>query len=233
MSTTRYADAAAAGDQVALARHVTDGLRLVMFLCVPAMVGLIVDAEAVIRLIYQHGRFAPRDTTATATALDLYVIGLPAYAAVKVMVPVCYATDRTRLAVIAAVVAVAGNLAANAALHLRFGYRALALGTALAAIVNAGILYAAIHRAIVRLPGRELADHLARVTVAALGMGACAWATERGLDRALGHDGLAVRAVDALAPVVVGAGAYAILAAALGIAEVRPLIDRLRRRRAG
>ncbi|MBK9030154.1 MAG: murein biosynthesis integral membrane protein MurJ [Myxococcales bacterium] len=230
VSTTRYVDAAARRDDAALARHVTDGLRLVAFLCVPAMVGLIVDAEAVIRLIYQHGRFAPRDTAATSIALDLYVLGLPADAAVKVMAPVCYAVDRTRLAVIASVVAVAGNLIANATLHLRYGYRALALGTAIAAIVNAGILYAGIHRAIVRLPGRELAAHLARVSAAALGMGACAWVTERGLDRAIGHHGLGARALDALAPVVVGAAVYALLAAWLGIAEVRPLIDRLRRR---
>ncbi|MEZ4401645.1 MAG: murein biosynthesis integral membrane protein MurJ [Kofleriaceae bacterium] len=231
VSTTRFADAAARADRTALARHATDGLRLVAFLCIPAMVGLVVDAEAAIRLIYQHGRFAPRDTDATATALTLYVLGLPAYAAVKVMAPLCYATDRTRLAVVAALVAIAGNLAANAALHLRYGYRGLALSTALAAVVNAALLYGAISRWVVRLPHRELAGHLVRVVIAAAVMGAAALATGRLLDGAVGHDHLGPRALDALGPAVVGAAVYAAAAWALGIAEIRPLTDRLRRRR--
>ena len=231
VSTTRYVDAVTRHDDAALARHVTDGLRLVAFLCVPAMVGLLVDADAVIRLIYQHGRFAPRDTAATALALELYVIGLPAYAAVKVMAPVCYAADRTRLVVIASLTAVAGNLAINASLHLRYGFRALAVGTAVAAIANAAILYLGIHRAIVRLPHRELAGHLLRVGLAAAIMGGAAWGTKLGLDDVAGHAGLGARALVALGPVVVGALVYAIATTALGIAETRPLLDRLRRRR--
>lgn len=231
VSTTRYADAATRHDDAALARHVTDGLRLVAFLCVPAAVGLVVDAEAVVRLIYQHGRFAPRDTAATALALDLYVVGLPAYAAVKVMAPACYAVDRTRLAVIASVTAVAVNLIVNATLHLRYGYRALALGTAGAAIVNAAILYVGIHRGVVRLPHRELARHLAKVTIAAGVMGAAAWAVRRGLDGLVGHDHLGARAVVALGPVVVGAAVYGAATVALRVDEARPVLDRLRRRR--
>src|SRR5205085_781110 len=83
VSTTRYADAAADEDRPAMGTHLVEGLRMVMFLCVPATVGLIVLGEPIIRLIYQHGRFMLRDTGATTSALHYYVIGLVAYAAVK------------------------------------------------------------------------------------------------------------------------------------------------------
>lgn len=230
VSVTRYADAATSGDRAALARHATDGLRLVAFLCVPAAVGLAVDADAVIRLVYQHGRFAERDTTATADVLVLYALGLPAYAAVKVLTPACYAVERTRLAVIAAVLAIAVNLAISVAFHDAYGFRALAVGTSLGAIANAVVLAFGVHRGVTALPVRELVTHLARVALAAAVMGAAAWATGRGLDGALGHEGLGARAVDALVPAVVGAVVYATMAVVLGIAEARPLVAKLRRR---
>jgi putative peptidoglycan lipid II flippase len=230
VSTTRYADAAARGDRAALGRHLVEGLRLLLFLCIPAAVGLVVLDNAIIRLIYQHGRFHPRDTAETAAALECYAIGLPAYAAIKVLAPAFYAVGRTRVAVIASVIAVAGNLVANALLHERFGYQALALGTALAAVVNATLLYAAFHQAIAALPHRELAGHVARVGAAAVVMGAAAWGALRGLDRLVGHDQLGARAITALGPVVVGALLDAAAAAVLGIAELEPLTRRLRRR---
>ncbi len=231
VSTTRYADAAAVNDRAALGRHLIEGLRLVMFLCIPAMVGLVALDGEIIRLIYQHGRFHPRDTAETATALECYAIGMPAYAAVKVLAPAFYAVGRTRLAVIASVTAVAGNLIANALLHDRFGYQALALGTALAAVTNSAILYLAFHRSISALPHRELADHIARVVAAALVMGAAAWGAARGLDRLFGHDGLGVRIVTVVGPVAVGALVYVGAAAVLGIAELSPLTARARRLR--
>jgi putative peptidoglycan lipid II flippase len=231
VSTTRYAAAAADDNRADLARHIVDGLRLVLFLCVPATVGLLVDAEAVIRLIYQHGRFAPRDTDATALALRLYVVGLPAYAAVKVLAPAFYAVDRTRIAVAAAIIAVTANLVANATLHLRYGFRGLALATAAAAVINALILYVGASRRVVRLPHRELAAHIIRVATAAAIMGGAAWAAGRGLDSHFGHDRLLARAITALGPVAVGAVVYALAAAGLGIAELQPLLDRIGHRR--
>jgi len=233
VSTTRYADAAAHADRAALGRHLVEGLRLVMFLCIPATVGMVVLDGPIIRLIYQHGRFHPRDTAETAAALECYAIGLPAYAAVKVLAPAFYAVGRTRIAVIASVTAVAGNLIANALLHDRYGYQALALGTALAAVLNAVMLYVAFARSIARLPHRELAGHVARVGGATAAMGAAAYGAWRGLDRLAGHDHLGARALTVIVPVVVGGLAYVGGAALLRIAELAPLtakLQRLRRR---
>ena len=86
-----------------LSRHLVEGLRLVAFLCVPATVGLLVLGEPIIRLIYERGLLHYWDTDATTAALDLYVVGLVAYAAVKVLAPAFYAVRLTRIAVVASI----------------------------------------------------------------------------------------------------------------------------------
>ncbi len=230
VSTTRYADAAAEGDRPAMSRHLVEGLRLVAFLTVPATVGLVLLDTEIIRLIYERGRFTGRDTGMTAAALDFFVIGLVAYAAVKVIAPAFYAVQRTRIAVTASVVAVAGNLIANILLHPHYGYRVLALGTALAALLNFTILYVMFHRAIAPIAHRALVVHLAKILVAAGVMAAAVWGCARGLDELFGHASLLARLADALIPVGVGGAVYALACHALHVDELRAISDKLLRR---
>lgn len=230
VSTTRYADAASDGDRAQVGRHLVEGLRLVAFLTVPATVGLLLLDREIIRLVYERGAFTGWDTIATAAALDYFAIGLVAYAAVKVIAPAFYAMNLTRFAVIASVIAVAGNVTSNALLHPIYGYRVLALGTALAAILNFSILYGAFHRRIARLPHGELLAYLARIGVAAAVMGVAVWATATGAERAFGHATLAPRLIAALGPVVVGAVVYGAVCSLLRVPELGHFVGRLSRR---
>src|SRR5688572_14779495 len=60
---------AAAEDIAAIRRGVSSGVRLMLMLNVPAMIGLIVLAEPIVALLYERGRFTDVDTRATAAAL--------------------------------------------------------------------------------------------------------------------------------------------------------------------
>ena len=51
---------------------IADGLSLMLMLNVPATVGLIVLAVPIVRVIFERGAFTPRDTLATAAALQFY-----------------------------------------------------------------------------------------------------------------------------------------------------------------
>lgn len=230
VSTTRFADAAAIEDRPALGRHLVEGLRLVAFLCVPATVGLVVLGEPIIRLIYERGKFEWWDTEATTAALDLYAVGLVAYAAVKVLAPAFYAVRLTRIAVYASVSAVAANVGLNVWLHPIYGYEVLALGTALSALVNCAILYVAFHRRITPIPHLALLVYLLRVGLAAAVMGAATWGAAELLDGQLGHRSFVARCVDALVPVAVGAGVYVLACAVLKIEELEQFAGKLRRR---
>ena len=230
VSMTRYADAAADDDRAAIGRHLVAGMRMMLFLCVPATVGMVVLAEPIIRLVYQHGRFVASDTAATTAALQLYAIGLVAYAAVKVIVPAFYAVNRVWIPVAASATAVAGNVIANSLLHPHYGFRVLAAGTAIAAVLNCGVLYVLFTRRITRLPHAPLLVYLIRVTIAASLMGGAVWLVHRWLDHSVGHVGTARRLVETLVPAAVGAGVYAAACAALRIEELRPLVQRVGRR---
>jgi putative peptidoglycan lipid II flippase len=73
---------AAAGDRAAIRHSVAGGLRMMLMLNVPAMVGLSVLSTPIVELIFQRGRFTPADTAATAAALACYAPGLIGYSAV-------------------------------------------------------------------------------------------------------------------------------------------------------
>ncbi len=231
VSTTRYADSAADSDMGGICKHLVDGLRLVSFLTVPSMVGLIVLGEPIIQFVYQRGAFGASDTQSTAAALQFYAIGLVAYSAVKVLAPAFYATDKARIAVMASITAVAGNLIINVTLHGTYGYRVLAFGTAAAAILNFGFLYGAFHKEIAKIPHRAIVGHVLRVGLAGAIMGVAVWASHRGLASQLSNASLGARAVLAFAPIVVGIAVYAAACAALRIDELSHYWGKLRRRR--
>lgn len=231
VSTTRYADAAADKNIDEMASHLVDGLRLVAFLTVPSTVGLIVLGEPIIQLIYERGKFTDADTASTAAALQLYATGLVAYSAVKVLAPAFYAMDKARIAVVASICAVAGNLAINIGLHPSYGYRVLAFGTAAAAILNFSVLYVSFHRKISAIPHATLLAYLVRVVVAGAVMGAAVWGTWQGLSCFWPSDtGLPERLALAFVPILVGVLVYALACFALRIEEVSHYARRLRRK---
>ena len=99
-----------------------------------------------IRALLQHGMFTVRDTVASAEALSAFSLGLPAYVLIKVLTPGFYARADTKTPVRIALVAMLVNLALNLALIRPMAHVGLALSTALSAWVNAGLLYAVLHR---------------------------------------------------------------------------------------
>ena len=229
VSTTRYADAAADSDREKMAEHAHDGLRLVAFLTVPSTVGLVLLAEPIIGLIFERGRFGAADTVATARALELFAVGLVAYAGVKVLAPAFYAINKPRVPVLASVAAVCGNLAISLSLHSTYGYRILALGIAVAAIANFTALYIAFDRVIAKGRHLALAAYLARVCIAAAAMAGVVWVLREQLFAVFDSRAIGDRALVALVPVVGGALTYGAAAWLLRIEELAQYTRRLRR----
>jgi putative peptidoglycan lipid II flippase len=147
------------------------GLRLVTFYSLPTAVAFYVLAEPIVAIIFQHGVFTAQDTQATAVALRYYALGLLFYSAVKVVVPVFYALKLVRVAVLATVATVLANLLWNIALHPRYGYRALALGTSVAGAVNILVLLLVFLRRYGGLLQSGVVLALLRMAVAAAVMG--------------------------------------------------------------
>ena len=222
----------AANDMDSVRRTIGSAMRLVAFLNVPSAVGLVILARPIIAMIFEHGRFGPADTEATAQALQLYAIGLYAYSGVKVFAPAFYALDEARVPVLGSLLGMASNVVLNVALYPVLGFRGVALGTSLAALANFAVLAVAWRRRRGGLGGSGVLPQLGKVLAASLALVAAAWAAERGLGRLLPPAGLGRQLALGLLPVLAGGLAYLAAARALRIGELGELVAALRRRRA-
>ncbi len=127
---------AAQKDFLGLQQTFNSSLIMVLSLTIPATVGLILLAQPIIRLIFEHGAFTAFDTLRTAEALTYYAYGLFAYSAVKVMVPVFYALGDTRYPVIGSFIAVAANIIIISLTIDTYQHKAIALSTSCTMAMN-------------------------------------------------------------------------------------------------
>src|SRR5690242_15291508 len=127
---------AAVGNFTAFRSELARGMRLALLLTIPATVGLIMLADPIMSVLYQHGKFGVRETIESAGALRFYALGLASYAALKVLVNAFYAIDRRKAPMVVSLVAVGLNLLLNwiFTLQLGWGHRGLAFSTSCIAI---------------------------------------------------------------------------------------------------
>ena len=156
-------------------------MRLVMLLTIPSAIGLVILAEPIIRLIYQHGRFTAAGTTQTAAALRFYALGLAGYAGVKVLAPAFYAINKRNLPMVVSLVSIAVNFGLNwlFTFRLGLGHRGLALSTSLVAITNFLLLYAMMRRHTGRLETSQMLATLGKVLLAGAVLAAICLAAQR------------------------------------------------------
>lgn len=154
---------------------------LVMAFCltIPATIGLFLLGEHIIRLIFQYGSFTAADTLMTAQALAFYSLGLLAYAAVKITVPVFYALNDTRYPVIGSFIAVAVNICMILATIDMLQHRAMALSISCAMTANFLFLGAVLYRKLSGYSLSYLSLSLCKIIVAAAVMAVWVLAVEK------------------------------------------------------
>ena len=109
-------------------------LRLVFFIALPSMVGLIVLGRPIVEILFQRGAFDSYSTLMTNYALIFYALGLWAFSGIRVLVAGFYALQDTMTPVKVAIVALVVNLILSLCLAfmtpLRHGGLAFALSLA-------------------------------------------------------------------------------------------------------
>jgi len=178
----------ARGDRHKVGMDMTLGLRLVLFLGVPAGVGLAILAEPLARLLFQRGHFTPDDTARCARMIATYASGVWAYCALPVLVRGFYALSDRITPVRIGVGVVGLNLALNLTLIWPLAEAGLAVGTSVAAAVQTSLLAFLFSRRESPLDWRALGATLARTAVATVLMAAAGLAALKSIPSA---DGLA------------------------------------------
>jgi putative peptidoglycan lipid II flippase len=152
------------------------GLRMIFFIMVPAMLGLILLRQPIVHLFFEHGSFTRADTMATATAVLCYAVGLWAFAGVRIIVSAFYSLQDTRTPAITAGIAVGANILLSFWLMTILDAAGLALATALASMLNGSLLVAVLHRRLGHVDWSSIGRSALRVLMACIPVAAiCVW----------------------------------------------------------
>jgi putative peptidoglycan lipid II flippase len=217
---------AAQQDLPALRGALESSLGLALLVTMPAACGLIFLAQPIIALIFQHGRFTAWDTQQTAAALALYALGALAFAGVKIMVPVFYALNNTRIPVLGSFLTVGANLIFINLTLAPLQHRAIALSTSLSMILNFLFLGVMLYRRLDGFRVRSLAHTLLKVSAAGGVMGLLVLWLQPQLAGWLGT-GLGGRFLSVMSAILLGAGTYFLLVWRLKIPEFQELSQKL------
>ena len=156
------------------------GLRLVALLAWPCALALLLFPQALVSVLYHHGRFTDEDVAQTVLALQGYGVGLLGLIAVKVLAPGFYARQDIRTPVRIAVAVLVCTQCMNLVFVPWLGHAGLALSIGLGALINAAWLLAGLWRARLWQPQPGWIAFLARVTVASAALAVVlAWAAAR------------------------------------------------------
>ena len=213
----------AARDEVAdLRESLSETLRIVLYLTIPASMGLVLLREPLIALLLERGRFDPSSTQAVAWALQFYALGLLAHSALEIVTRAFYALHDTRTPVLIGAGAMILNIILSLLLLGPLLHGGLALANSVATIVETVVLLSILRRRLGGIGGRGLLRSLAKTTLAsmvmALGIHWLNGAT-RGT-QILIHGGV---------PLVLGAGVYLATSLVLRseeLATVREIVQR-------
>ena len=155
------------------------GLRMILFIMLPAMIGLILLRTPIVHLFFEHGTFTAADTRGTALAVLCYAVGLWAFAGVRIIVAAFYSMQDTRTPAFTAVGAVLANLVLSLLFMDSLRHAGLALATAVAGMLNLTILVAVLNRRLGGVDWTSIGLSAGRVVIALIPVGiACFWVAE-------------------------------------------------------
>ncbi|MDW1657145.1 murein biosynthesis integral membrane protein MurJ [Vibrio sp. Vb2658] len=146
------------------------GVRMVILLGLPAMLGLMVLAKPMLMVLFMRGEFSPQDVHQASLSLFAYASGLLNFMLIKVLAPGYYSRQDTKTPVKYGIIAMVTNMVFNAIFAYFYGYVGLAIATALSAFVNMALLYRGLHIAEVYQITKRTVFFIIRLAIAGAAM---------------------------------------------------------------
>ena len=142
-------------------------------LTIPSAIALMVIPSPLVSVLFERGAFDASDTAATAIAVAIYGLGLPAFVLQKTLQPLFFAREDTKRPFYYALAAMVLNAAIAIGLSFYVGYIAAALGTTF----TAWAMVIMLRRGAREMGAAAMFDdrfktRIWRIVAAALGMGA-------------------------------------------------------------
>ncbi len=217
------------GDRRAVIRSENRALEFALLLTLPAAAALVLAANPIMRVLFQHGAFTAADTKETAAMLSALALGLPAYVIVKVLHPSFFAREDTRTPMVFAAISMGANVVLSLVLFFAVGGTGIALAAMLSGWINVALLVMALRRR-----GEFALDAAFRrafigIAAATVSMGIAVYGLVTLLDPYLAPaNGLGGQIAALFALVAGGLLVYAVSAQAFGAAKFQVIFKELR-----
>jgi putative peptidoglycan lipid II flippase len=182
------------------------GMRLCLFVALPATVLLVGLSRPIVRALFERGAFDAISSMQTSRALMAQGLGIWMVAAVRQLLPVFYALGDTRTPVLVSAIDLLALIAAAVMLRGPFGHVGVSMAVTISSAVQMALLWVWLSRRIQSLRLREIGVSAIRTLGASLAAIAFAFFAAKSFDR-IGQTGALMRVV----PGVVGVTVFAIL----------------------
>ncbi|HHV38066.1 MAG TPA: murein biosynthesis integral membrane protein MurJ [Tepidimicrobium sp.] len=136
----------AQGDRDKVKGIMAKGINIILFITVPATIGIIILAEPIVRLFFQRGAFDRLATSMTASALIFYSIGLIGSSLRLMLNRVYYSFQDTKTPMMNGGLAVGLNIILNLILMKPMGHSGLALATSISATFTTILLFTGLRK---------------------------------------------------------------------------------------
>ncbi|MBE0452620.1 murein biosynthesis integral membrane protein MurJ [Roseovarius autotrophicus] len=216
------------GDDTGARMALSRAGEVALALTVPCAVALVMIPLPLVSVLFERGAFGADDTAATALAVAIYGLGLPAFVMQKILQPIYFAREDTKSPFRYAVVAMVVNAVLAFGLAGSIGWIAAALATTVAAwFMVAQLIWGARGYGEVVRFDVQFHRRLWRIALASSLMGVVLWGAGGALGPLLAIGGW--RWLALLALIGAGAVSYGIAGQVLGAFSMAEIRGRMRR----
>ena len=129
-------------DLAAFRSQLEKAFKLIVFLSIPSVIGLVLFAQPLLGTIFQRGAFLWTYVEQSSLSLIAFAAGLPFFMAMKVLVPAFFARHDTKTPMLIALFSLILNIVLNyfLAFHLQYGHLGLALASSIASVLSVTLL---------------------------------------------------------------------------------------------
>jgi putative peptidoglycan lipid II flippase len=219
----------AARDEDSLRSMLSRSLRLILFLTIPASIGIVVLARPLVAFLLRGGAFDASSQDLVVGALIFYALALFAHSGIEIIARGFYAVSDTMTPVTFAVVAMVINLILAFVLVIPFELNGIALALSIATVVEFTLLLRALIARLGGLEGGRIVFSVSRTVLASLLMAevVALWLIALRVAGLLDLDSRLNAGTALVGGAAIGAAVFYAASRALGSEEARTLAERL------
>lgn len=170
-----FSEQAAQDDIAGIKRTLKFSFKLIFFVTIPAMVGLMVLSRPIIQVLFQRGVFDEQSTAMSASCLFFFALGLPFISGVKILAPAFYSFKDTKTPVIAAFFVMILYISLSLVLIKPLRVGGIALALSVSSVFNFILLFYLLERKIGKVGKKDFLISAAKSAFSAAAMGGVVW----------------------------------------------------------